>query len=114
MKCDSTHYINIIYAMYGRMERDRCTKRDVPQGGCQAKNSLQRIKNHIQNTCGVKPYQCTALASNNIFGDPCGGVQKYLELKYECKLRTESMYFELFSIIKGISFAIIIHLRSLI
>ena len=93
MKCDESHYINIVYAMYGRMERDRCTKRNVPKGGCKAKNSLQNFRNYIQTACGDKASSCTALASNKIFGDPCGGVVKYLELEYECKPKIESMHF---------------------
>ena len=90
MHCPSTHYINIVHAMYGRMERNRCAKRNVPKNGCQAKDSLQKLRNNVKNTCGDKPHICTALASNSVFGDPCWGVLKYLKLTYKCKQKFPS------------------------
>ena len=74
------------------MERDRCDKRDVPENGCEKTDSLQRLNNHIKSSCGVKPSTCAVRAVNSIFGDPCAGVVKYLELKFECKKRIESLY----------------------
>ena len=91
IKCPPTHYINILHAMYGRMEQDRCRKQTVPKNGCKATYSLRKLKNHIKQTCGDKPHSCTAVASNRVFGDPCLSVYKYLELTYECKLKNQSM-----------------------
>lgn len=97
MKCPRRHYINIVSATYGRSKRGRCTKQNVPQNGCEANDSLLKLKNHIGRTCGIMPRVCTAVASNNIFGDPCPGVHKYLELKYECRRnRSHGMYVFIF------------------
>ena len=95
MVCPSTHYIKLIYVMYGRTERDRCGKIDVPPNGCQATNALQKLSEYIalpQNCGSSKPSTCLIQASNNIFGDPCGGVPKYMELVFECRYRTNGMF----------------------
>lgn len=37
----------------------------------------------IQEMCGSKS-NCTLFASSQVFGDPCSGVDKYLEVHYQC------------------------------
>lgn len=84
MVCPSAHYINILYAMYGRLEQDICHPNPVPSGGCRAADSLQKAQNYISSKCGTMPSTCTIEASNGIFGNPCGTNVKYLHLIYSC------------------------------
>ena len=46
---------------------------------CEAKSSLKEV----QNRCDGES-SCQVPAKNNIFGDPCRGIYKYLEVNYNC------------------------------
>ena len=43
-------------------------------------SSLTKVK----QACEGKP-SCTLSASNGVFGDPCRGTYKYLDVKYVCR-----------------------------
>ena len=86
IECQSTQYLNIVYAMYGSMGPNRCTINESnPQPyRCFKNTPLQKLK-----TMCDKRRNCSIQASNNEFA--ISEVKKYLMLRYECKHRA-SMY----------------------
>ena len=83
IRCPTGYNINVRYANYGRLTT--ASSVGCPTGpqsiNCRTSGSLQIV----QNLCNGKQY-CTLTASNSIFGDPCHGVRKVLDVTYECKI----------------------------
>ena len=65
--------------MYGRLQNGICLARNFLNVNCTASTSFDVISYRCngKETCEVK-------AANSWFGDPCVGVVKYLDIKYEC------------------------------
>ncbi|XP_070568451.1 L-rhamnose-binding lectin CSL3-like [Ptychodera flava] len=70
--------INVLSANYGRTENYVCGNYAVTD--CRADNSLSLVSGQCdgKSTCDVR-------ASNDVFGDPCWGTFKYLDVTYECQ-----------------------------
>ncbi|XP_077466947.1 L-rhamnose-binding lectin SML-like [Stigmatopora argus] len=80
--CESSiQVISVFNAEYGRRDRSTC--------------SYKRPSNQIQNVECLSPNEivsnrcnglnsCTIHASNGVFGEPCRGTHKYLEVAYAC------------------------------
>ncbi|XP_071848674.1 uncharacterized protein [Apostichopus japonicus] len=77
--CDAGEVIHIHDALYGRMSDTNCTSRNPPAGGCKAEHSLSNVTEMCENLTS-----CSVHASNDVFGDPCRGYVKYLEVTYSC------------------------------
>ncbi|XP_061830782.1 L-rhamnose-binding lectin SML-like [Nerophis lumbriciformis] len=80
--CDVGQVIFVYGADYGRRDRTTC--------------SYERPTNQLQNMECISPTplvasscngqnSCTIRASNGVFGDPCVGTYKYLEVAYTCE-----------------------------
>ncbi|XP_077984347.1 uncharacterized protein LOC144438987 [Glandiceps talaboti] len=70
--------INIMYANYGRTATDVCSS------GSSVTNCIEDTSlSVVAGVCEGK-VSCSIDAQNSVFGDPCSGVQKYLEVQYEC------------------------------
>jgi len=82
--CPVGKVINVQQASYGRSSSKICQKgpHAVPIGGCQAVNSLHRIREKCNNQ-----QRCFLVASNSVYGDPCVGTYKYLNVVYSCLLK---------------------------
>ncbi|XP_078353646.1 L-rhamnose-binding lectin CSL3-like [Oculina patagonica] len=80
--CPDSMEINILSASYGRTQQGLCGRNGNTK--CHAGTSM-RIARH---ECQGQP-RCTLHASNTVFGDPCVGTLKYLEIKYKCVHKTE-------------------------
>lgn len=78
IKCP-TGKINIEYANYGRTDDDVCPTKTSSGTDCRAKDSEKKVKSQ----CDGKK-NCSIHASNSVFEDHCGGVEKYLEVKFTC------------------------------
>lgn len=78
IKCP-TGKINIEYANYGRTDGNVCSDTTISTTDCRAQDSEEKVKNE----CDGKT-NCSIHAKNSVFGDPCGGVKKYLEVKFTC------------------------------
>ena len=89
---NSTLYITC--ANYGRTSNDTCYDRSATSTECIGRNSLLIATGLCQNHVS-----CTVVANNAVFGEPCSGVSKYLELGYECR---ESGRFTVLQIIGNI------------
>ncbi|XP_021348638.1 zonadhesin-like isoform X2 [Mizuhopecten yessoensis] len=79
IKCDAGETIKIMSAMYGRKSRSVCPHAAMSNLKCEAKSSMGKVS----QACDGKD-KCVLSASNSVFGDPCGGTFKYLDVKYAC------------------------------
>ncbi|KAM3617503.1 uncharacterized protein V6R79_007171 [Siganus canaliculatus] len=81
LQCDEGDVITVLGADYGRADTTTC--------------STQRPAAQVQNTACTRPSSivaercngrtsCSVKASNGVFGDPCVGTYKYLEVAYRC------------------------------
>ncbi|KAL9985730.1 hypothetical protein ACROYT_G008168 [Oculina patagonica] len=79
LSCPGGKKINVLAASYGRHDRRTCPHPSIRTTNCHAGNSLAIVKAKCNNKTS-----CMLFASNSVFGDPCGGTYKYLEVKYQC------------------------------
>ncbi|XP_072020462.1 uncharacterized protein [Amphiura filiformis] len=79
LECPTGQRISVSSALYGRKTSNVCTKGPIRTVNCAADNSLDVVRQRCegQETCDIQ-------ASNGVFGDPCGGTFKYLEIQYSC------------------------------
>ncbi|XP_061604127.1 rhamnose-binding lectin-like [Phyllopteryx taeniolatus] len=81
--CDVGQVIFIYGADYGRRDQSTCIfgrpQEQIQNTECLLPSDI------VANTCNGKN-NCTILATNGVFGDPCRGTYKYLEVAYTCEL----------------------------
>lgn len=81
LRCRKGKVINILEANYGRTAGKKvCPHASIRDLNCRASKSL----NILRARCDGKK-SCAVPANNGVFGDPCGGTYKYLEVSYECE-----------------------------
>ncbi|XP_077978165.1 uncharacterized protein LOC144433688 [Glandiceps talaboti] len=78
LECEAGQ-IQIISANYGRDNPETCLHPSIRTTECGAENSLSIVK----DLCDGKE-SCSVDASNGVFGDPCVGTFKYLDVTYYC------------------------------
>uniref|UniRef100_A0A8C6SDK1 SUEL-type lectin domain-containing protein n=1 Tax=Neogobius melanostomus TaxID=47308 RepID=A0A8C6SDK1_9GOBI len=84
LSCDSGKVIRIHRADYGRSDRTTCSQ-GRPSEQLQNMNCAASTTNdHVAKMCNGKS-RCSVTASNSVFGDPCGGTYKYLQVSYTCE-----------------------------
>jgi len=90
LSCPEGTTIDILTANYGRTEKDKCPssllKNLLASTDCKADKSLEIVKTHCDGMGS-----CTVQAKNSLFGDPCSGTFKYLDVSYTCKKRESSL-----------------------
>lgn len=83
--------IRILLANYGRFSLVVCNQDGINKGWdlqCSSKKTLKVVGERCDGN-----QNCTFAASNYLFGDPCPGTKKYIEIRYYCeKTVTESTY----------------------
>ena len=79
LKCNAGQKIVVKKALYGRKKNNVCPGPNQKNVRCESKNSMSRVK----KSCNGKQ-NCKIAAKNGVFGDPCVGTFKYLEVEYEC------------------------------
>ena len=79
LKCDANEVLQIRDANYGRLSVDYCQFGLYRKTNCRSPASLGMIK----NTCNGMNL-CTLNPSNEIYGNPCGIVVKYISVEYDC------------------------------
>ena len=77
--CTSGDIIEIIHANYGRTSRTVCARNAMKNTQCHSQSSF----NKTQGMCNGRK-SCELFASNSLFGDPCIGTYKYLDVLYMC------------------------------
>ena len=91
--CPSGEFINIVYAMYGRLLNNNgiCSTNTYPKVDCTAGMSSKIVS----DKCNGKE-KCEVKATNSWFGDPCERIVKYLDIKYECLSSKCELIYETF------------------
>lgn len=92
LTCPQGMVIKITKNFYGRYSGDICNNVDkkylnIPRGGCRASSSLSKA----QDVCNGRQ-TCNLRASNSVFGDPCVGTYKYMQVEWQCvKMKTSQV-----------------------
>merc|ERR1712142_1432214 len=78
LQCPDDSVIKVVNASYGRMSDTVCYP-NTDEVNCSAEGSQEIIEDLCNNkqSCEINP-------SNSVFGDPCYGTQKYVEVTYQC------------------------------
>lgn len=79
ISCGGGTTISVVEASYGRHDGQTCPSSFILTTSCNAGSSLSVV----QGSCNDQA-SCSLFASNSVFGDPCVGTFKYLQVKYEC------------------------------
>ena len=80
ISCSGETRINVRSANFGRTEGPTvCPHPSIQTTDCSAPVSLERVRDRCQGQT-----TCILEASNNIFGDPCPGTYKYLQVDFNC------------------------------
>ena len=79
IRCVIGGRIRVVAASYGRHDRATCNNPSIQTTSCHSANSLAIVKSRCEGKTS-----CELHASNGVFGDPCYGTFKYLEVKFQC------------------------------
>ncbi|XP_041860630.1 uncharacterized protein LOC121652113 [Melanotaenia boesemani] len=82
LHCDEGQVIFVYGADYGRRDKATCVY-DRPASQIQ-NTACSSPTNKVADSCNGKN-SCIIKASNSVFGDPCYGTYKYLEMAYTCQ-----------------------------
>ena len=77
--CPLGRVIEVTGAIYGRLSTAHCRNNNYHNTNCKAYSSLSKTS----SLCNGKP-SCYLYASNSVYGDPCNGIHKYLDVTYKC------------------------------
>ncbi|CAJ1055514.1 L-rhamnose-binding lectin SML-like [Xyrichtys novacula] len=87
LQCGEGLVILVQRAEYGRADRTTCSyQRYEPK---LANVHCSHISTKVADSCNGKN-SCVIRASNSLFGDPCSGIYKYLEVTYVCEYPARS------------------------
>ncbi|XP_043975370.1 L-rhamnose-binding lectin SML-like [Gambusia affinis] len=77
-----TGNVSVISATFGRSDQTTCSD-GIPDDQTKNTDCAKRADLVFQRCKGK--LACPVLASSSVFGDPCVGTYKYLEVKYRCQ-----------------------------
>ena len=77
-------HLDIEFAHYGRTARGICVHPTISSTFIGCTKGLGSSWAIVRRLCQGK-VSCELQAQNNVFGDPCYGTAKYLEVQYTCK-----------------------------
>ncbi|XP_055726178.1 L-rhamnose-binding lectin CSL3-like [Salvelinus fontinalis] len=89
LQCDGGK-IQIKRANYGRRQQDMCSI-GRPDNQLTDTNCLSQFTTSKMAERCVGKSECVVSASNFVFGDPCVGTYKYLDIKYSCVQQQETI-----------------------
>ncbi|XP_031584930.2 rhamnose-binding lectin-like [Oreochromis aureus] len=85
LRCDEGEVSVVYWADYGRRDTTTCSQsrptHEIQNSQCPNPTTK------VADSCNGKS-SCTIEASNSVFGDPCPGTYKYLDVVYDCELHT--------------------------
>ena len=81
LECSANTFVKINSAVYGRSDKTTCPHPAMSNTNCAASSSLDIVGGQCDGQ-----ESCSVVASNAVFGDPCGGTYKYLTVNYGCFL----------------------------
>ncbi|CAH1266418.1 CPAMD8 [Branchiostoma lanceolatum] len=79
ISCPAGQQIDIVSALYGRTSAQFCNFAAGYSTDCRSTSSLAAVRTRCQG----QP-SCSVPVSNSVFGDPCDGTFKYLEVEFTC------------------------------
>uniref|UniRef100_A0A672ZP94 SUEL-type lectin domain-containing protein n=1 Tax=Sphaeramia orbicularis TaxID=375764 RepID=A0A672ZP94_9TELE len=89
LQCDQGQVIFVYGAHYGRRDQTTCSRHQrtsaIQNVACSIPVTQVAQRCNGQNSCTVK-------ANNSVFGDPCAGTYKYLEVAYICQCKWLTLY----------------------
>uniref|UniRef100_A0A3Q2WPK5 SUEL-type lectin domain-containing protein n=1 Tax=Haplochromis burtoni TaxID=8153 RepID=A0A3Q2WPK5_HAPBU len=86
--CYDGHVIAVHWANYGRRDTTTCS---YQRPECEIQNArCINPTSKVADSCNGKR-SCIIEASNSVFGDPCPGTYKYLEVAYDCPCKFHSI-----------------------
>ncbi|EDO35371.1 predicted protein [Nematostella vectensis] len=79
LRCPKGKVIVVAYANYGRTAKGVCRHNSIKTTRCYSSKSKILIRKacHGENKCALN-------ARNSVYGDPCYGTYKYIEVLYHC------------------------------
>ncbi|XP_030589591.1 L-rhamnose-binding lectin CSL2-like [Archocentrus centrarchus] len=84
LQCDEGQVLIIHAADYGRHDTTTCS---FGRPASQIQNIIcSKTTSQVADSCNGKS-SCAVKASNSVFGDPCVGTYKYLEVVYSCNCK---------------------------
>ncbi|VDI15512.1 mannose receptor, C type [Mytilus galloprovincialis] len=78
IECPAAKVIKIEAAIYGRTDKSVCQHDAIKSTSCK-----KTVTSIVQTKCNFKQ-TCFPISSNDIYGDPCTGTSKYLNVSYRC------------------------------
>ena len=88
IQCGKGKVITVTAANYGRTSNNPNCGGPIKTTSCNSSGALSKVSSE----CSGKQ-NCMIKASNSVFGDPCVGTKKYLEVTYECKGNKKNIEF---------------------
>ena len=79
ISCPGNQVVRINTATYGRLSKVICKRSDTSNTNCRANG----VQSKVSSYCNGKS-SCVLEAKNEIFGDPCFGIYKYLQVSFTC------------------------------
>lgn len=79
LHCGHGRVIKIRHANYGRTNYYTCPRGNLHTDDCESSDTKKIVKSR----CNGKR-RCRLRATNSIFGNPCHGTTKYLEVTFTC------------------------------
>ncbi|XP_073730925.1 L-rhamnose-binding lectin CSL3-like [Misgurnus anguillicaudatus] len=79
----NSHFINVSAANYGRTNNETCST-GRPAGQISNDQCTQNLTLSVLTTQCNGKQDCSITATNTVFGDPCVGTYKYLDVSYTC------------------------------
>ncbi|XP_066304553.1 uncharacterized protein [Branchiostoma lanceolatum] len=81
ISCLGDEVIQVVSANYGRTDSNACADSPISVVDCLSPTALLTVQSICDNQ-----QSCTLDATNAVFGDPCPGTYKYIEILYRCTL----------------------------
>ncbi|XP_055015809.1 L-rhamnose-binding lectin SML-like [Boleophthalmus pectinirostris] len=83
LRCGQGQVIHVLSAYYGRTDHSTCSE-GRPESQLQNIQCKLSVISKVAQMCNGHS-SCSVIASNSVFGDPCVGTYKYLDVKYICQ-----------------------------
>ena len=108
--CGPDLYLDVIRANYGRFSITICNVHGNTEWkvDCQAGRTLRAM----QTRCSNKN-QCIVPVQSSIFGDPCPGTYKYIEVHYACRKGKNLLLYTLEKKTRKLLYRLINHKKKL-
>ncbi|KAI9559365.1 hypothetical protein GHT06_016154 [Daphnia sinensis] len=84
LACRNGKSLDIKFANYGRIGHNVCSRGGYRSGADRINNCYDESHTDLVGMLCNGQTTCVLPASNEVFGDTCPGVLKYLQVKYHC------------------------------